>query len=234
MKKTIYAIASLLSVAGTIQGQTVDFGGDSYNVDNVNNFNEEGRTKSFDLTYPISEIKEITFSSNAIDFNKADKKTSGNEIKWFTFKMISNNGAVLSDFDGKISGDEISVFIPYYEGGSIKASFETKGKVFVNGIQQKSGVSGNVYNGDVEYKVVDNDGNIRTYIVKVHNSGLPIIRIDGPADMASKVWNGEYPLTMTSAEGKTLAKTTAEIKPKGGQDSHTKREFNIKCSKNTN
>ena len=123
MKKTIYAIASLLSVAGTIQGQTVDFGGDSYNVDNVNNFNEEGRTKSFDLTYPISEIKEITFSRSAIDFNKADKKTSGNEIRWFTFKMISNNGAVLSDFDGKISGDEISVFIPYYEGEQIHSIF---------------------------------------------------------------------------------------------------------------
>ena len=92
MKKTIYAIASLLSVAGTIQGQTVDFGGDSYKVGNVNNFNEEGRTKSFDLEYPISEMKEITFSRSAIDFNKADKKTSGNEIKSFSFRTECNNG----------------------------------------------------------------------------------------------------------------------------------------------
>lgn len=233
MKKTIYAIASLLSVAGAIQGQTVGFDGDNYNASNVNNFNIKGNTQSFDLEYPISEMKEITFSRSAIDFNKADKKTSGNEIKWFSFKMECNDGTILDYEDGKINGDEISVFIPYYEGVAIKASFGATGKVFVNGIQQKSGVSGNVYNGDVEYKVVDNDGNIHTYTVKVYNSGLPIIRIDGPADMASKVWNGEYPLTMTSANGKTLAKTTAGIKPKGGQDSHTKRDFNIKCSKKT-
>lgn len=233
MKKTIYAIASLLSVAGIIQGQTVDFGGDSYKVGNVNNFNIEGNTQSFDLEYPISEMKEITFSRSAIDFNKADKKTSGNEIKSFSFRTECNNGKIFDYSDGKIKGDEISVFIPYYDGGAIKASFTATGTVYVNGIQQKSGVSGNVYNGDVEYKVVDNDGNIHTYTVKVYNSGLPIIRIDGPADMASKVWNGEYPLTMTSAEGKTLAKTTAGIKPKGGQDSHTKRDFNIKCSKKT-
>ena len=86
MKKTIYAIASLLSVAGLIQGQTVDFGSDSYNVGNVSNFNVDGKTQSFDLTYPISEMKDIKFSRNAIDFNKADKKTSGNEIKWLTSK----------------------------------------------------------------------------------------------------------------------------------------------------
>ena len=87
MKKTIYAIASLLSVAGAIQGQTVGFDGDNYNASNVNNFNIKGNTQSFDLEYPISEMKEITFSRSAIDFNKADKKTSGNEIKWFSFKI---------------------------------------------------------------------------------------------------------------------------------------------------
>ena len=94
MKKTIYAIASLLSVAGLIQGQTVGFGDDSYNVGNVNNFNIEGNTQSFDLTYPISERKDITFSRSAIDFNKADKKTSGNEIKSFSFKALCNKGTV--------------------------------------------------------------------------------------------------------------------------------------------
>lgn len=233
MKKTIYAIASLLSVAGLIQGQTVDFGSDSYNVGNVSNFNVDGKTQSFDLTYPISEMKDITFSRNAIDFNKADKKTSGNEIKWLSFYVDGNNGTILDYTDGKISGDEISVFIPYYEGGAIKASFGATGKVFVNGIQQKSGVSSNVYNGNVEYKVVDDEGNIHTYIVKVYNSGLPIIRIEAPADMASKVWNGEYPLTLTSAKGETLAQITAEVKPKGGQNSLSKRDFNIKCSKKT-
>ncbi len=234
MKKTIYAIASLLSVAGAIQGQTVGFDGDNYNVSNVNNFNIKGNTQSFDLEYPISEMKEITFSRSAIDFNKADKKTSGNEIKWFSFKMECNDGTILDYEDGKINGDEISVFIPYYEGGAIKASFGATGKVFVNGIQQKSGVSSNVYNGDVEYKVVDNDGNIHTYTVKVHNSGLPILRIDAPIDMASKVWNGDYPLTLTSAKGEILATATAQVKAKGGQNSlSSKREFNIKCGKKT-
>ena len=126
MKKTIYAIASLLSVAGLIQGQTVDFGSDSYNVGNVSNFNVDGKTQSFDLTYPISEMKDIKFSRNAIDFNKADKKTSGNEIKWLSFYVDGNNGSILDYTDGKISGDEISVFIPYYEGGAIKASFEAR------------------------------------------------------------------------------------------------------------
>ena len=189
MKKTIYAIASLLSVAGSIQGQTVDFGGDSYKVGNVNNFNIEGKTQSFDLTYPISEMKDIKFSRSAIDFNKADKKTSGNEIKWLSFYVDGNNGTILDYTDGKISGDEISVFIPYYEGGAIKASFGATGKVFVNGIQQKSGVSSNVYNGDVEYKVVDNDGNIRTYIVKVY---IPTLLLSNTLKIGSTFLRGAH------------------------------------------
>lgn len=233
MKKTIYTVASLFSLAGTIQAQTVDFGGAKYDASNIKNLNIEGSAQSFELTYPISDIDEVTFSHKAIDFSKADKKTSGNEIKSFSFKVLCNNGAIVADVDGKISGDEIKVFIPYYEGGSIKASFVATGMVFAGGKQQKSGVSGNVYDGDAEYKVVDADGNIHTYTVKVYNSGLPIIRIDGPADMAAKMWNGDYPVTMTSADGKTLATATAEIKAKGGQNSASKRDFNIKCDKKT-
>ena len=243
MRNTIYTckyarsrvttIALLLSVAGTIQAQTVDFDGYKYDAGNINNLNIEGSSQSLELSYPISDIKEVTFSYESVDFSKADKKTSGNEIKSFSFKVSGNNGAIVTDVAGKINGDEISVFIPYYEGGSIKASFESTGKVFAGGNVQKSGVTGNVYNEDVEYKVVDADGNIHTYTVKVYNSGLPIIRIDGPADMASKMWNGGYPLTMTSADGKTLATVTSEIKPKGGQNSASKRDFNVKCSKKT-
>lgn len=137
----------------------------------------------------------------------ADKVTyEGNPIACLKFIQASNTRLVKSSlytgsglnngqdyvnsttsYDIECSYDESqglwTAVIPYlYDFSDLVASFETVEEgatVYVNDVQQESGVTANDFNEIVTYEVVSAEGVRQSAKVKLVNSGLPVVTING-------------------------------------------------------
>lgn len=137
----------------------------------------------------------------------ADKVTyEGNPIASLKFLQASNTRLVKSSlytgsglnngqdyvnsatsYDIECSYDESqglwTAVIPYlYDFSDLVASFETVvegATVYVNDVQQESGVTANDFNEIVTYEVVSAEGVRQSAKVKLVNSGLPVVTING-------------------------------------------------------
>ncbi|HEV7554785.1 MAG TPA: VCBS repeat-containing protein, partial [Kofleriaceae bacterium] len=95
-----------------------------------------------------------------------DIQTDNNEISSFEFVGPSPNPALLGTASGTIVDNEISMtyFGPV---DSLIARFTTNGTVFVDGVEQESGVTAHDFSQPIDYIGVADDGETRDYRVVV-------------------------------------------------------------------
>ena len=124
-----------------------------------------------------------TINSFSFDISTNSGKLLDNELKWNSsnkpeFKSVSSPHAA----NINNSSNEITLMIPYLYDFKLKPSFSTNNtncKVIVNGVEQKSGVTEVDFSKPVTYTVTNTaSGYSRDYIVKITNSGLPVVVID--------------------------------------------------------
>ncbi len=122
---------------------------------------------------------DIVFS-NELKTAKAENAASENQIASFSFKYDKNGNSILKDYEAKIEGDSIKLFIPYLVRFDMVADFSVSSgaSVYVDGIEQESGRTINSFLHPLSYKVVSSNGSVRSYSVKVYNSGLPVVYIN--------------------------------------------------------
>lgn len=99
-------------------------------------------------------------------------------------KEVVNSGTSykvnsVSRLDAEIDGSEISLTIPYLYDFRLTPSFTVADgtEVTVNGMPQISGESVQDFSGPVKY-IVSAGGDSHTYIVRISNSGLPVVVIE--------------------------------------------------------
>ncbi len=107
---------------------------------------------------------------------KDDVDAGTSEITSFKF-LKANNPSLVYDMTAEISADTFYAYT--FSGTDISGlvpDFEYDGlEITVNGIAQESGSSTQDFSEPVHYEVHTGNGNSRTYVVKVSDTGLPAI-----------------------------------------------------------
>lgn len=146
---------------------------------------------SFDMN--LSALSEkVVYSGNplaSVSFLQ-DSNTRLLKSSLYTGNGLSNGQDYVNSetrYDISCTYDESegvwTAVIPYlYDFSDLVASFETveeDATVYLNGVEQESGVTMNDFNEVVTYEVVDASGARTSAKVKVVNSGLPVVTITG-------------------------------------------------------
>lgn len=170
-----------------------------------------------------------------------DDRNGSNEITEFSLSKNSNGSALLSDYKATISGNNIDVFVPYLVEFNLEASIKTSNgaTVYADGEEVKSGAKVN-YLKTKQFKVVSSSGDVRTYNVNVHNSGIPVLYINTPNNKAisSKTeWINNTDMIMYNADGTVnydAGSDKVQVKGRGNSTwdaSSDKRPYAIKQNK---
>ncbi|MGV8813741.1 MAG: CotH kinase family protein [Gelidibacter sp.] len=96
---------------------------------------------------------------------KEDIKNHEKELLSFIFESANNPDYLQNDINGVIEGSTIRLFLPeHVELTSLVASFEFLGeRVYLNGVEQLSGITENDYNQEHYYEIKAEDGTIISY-----------------------------------------------------------------------
>ena len=170
-----------------------------------------------------------------------DDKNGSNEITEFSLSKNSNGSALLSDYKATISGNNIDVFVPYLVEFNLEASIKASNgaTIYADGEEVKSGAKVN-YLKTKQFKVVSSSGDVRTYNVNVHNSGIPVLYINTPNNKAisSKTeWINNTDMIMYNADGSVnydAGSDKVQVKGRGNSTwdaSSDKRPYAIKQNK---
>ena len=132
------------------------------------------------LTLKNGNGETIQLSSSAFEI-----KYSSNLITEFKF-LKSDNTSVLEDVEATIDGANITLNTPFiFDRTNLVASYKTNGKrLFVNDVEQTSGVSINNFSSPLKYTVISEDGEKKDYTVTVNISGLPVVYINTKDNVA--------------------------------------------------
>ena len=137
-------------------------------------------------------IPEEEFPNNSKLVTGIEKHTAENQLLGLRFTKDDNPNSLIQNYSATISsGDSIMVFIPYLADFKLIADFSigSGAKAYAQGAEQISGKTVINFTKPVEFQVVDTDSNyVHTYIIKVYNSGLPVVFIETPGgkDITSK------------------------------------------------
>ncbi len=170
-----------------------------------------------------------------------DDKNGSNEITEFSLSKNSNGSALLSDYKATISGNNIDLFVPYLVQFELEASIKASSgaTVYADGEEVKSGAKVN-YLKTKQFKVVSSSGDVRTYNVNVHNSGIPVLYLNTPNGKAisSKTeWIDKTDMIMYNADGTVnydAGSDKVQVKGRGNSTwdaSSDKRPYAIKQNK---
>ena len=241
MKRNIFSCMLMLLAAAPITAQKeiqAEGNGEAeyFDWDKVDTVRYGKENQFIDLNLPVDDIEKITFSlKDNIDLNQSDKSVDGNKLERVYLTAESNEGIILADVEGTKNGNSFTVFVPYLKNlSSLALSFSTKGTVYVQNAQQKSGVTKQNFGRVVTYKVVAASGEVDTYTVEVYNSGLPVIKITTTDDEAvSNNWSTLCPAEIMPND-KTPFTVDLSVKFKGGKYSQAdKRSYSLKLDKKT-
>ena len=168
----------------------------------------------------------IQISSSAVNV-----RTATNEFATFSFLASDNKGKILTDVEVPVSGN-MSVCIPYLTDFKLIASFSANGEgVYVDNVEQHSGKSVQDFSSPVIYKVKSVDGDMRSYVVTVTNSGLPIVNITTPDAQpitSKEEWLENSSMTI-SANGKIDYSGTTSIRGRGNTSwNYPKKPYALK------
>lgn len=178
--------------------------------------------------------------ANDAKLAKADRN-SNNEITEFSITTAQNGNALLSDYKATINGNNISLFVPYLVQFDLIASIKTSSgaTLYVDGQEVKSGSTKVNYLHPVKMKVLSSSGDVRTYTVDIHNSGIPVLYMKTPSnsDVNSKdTWTDGVTMTMYRKDGSIDYDAGADkVQMKGRGNStwsiNEKRPYAIKQNK---
>lgn len=117
---------------------------------------------------------------------KEENPTSNNEMKSFKILKSANSDALLSDYTATITTDSIKIFVPYLVHFDLVPTFEAASgaTVYVDNVEQTSGTTSNNFLHTQTYKVVAQNGDVRSYKVCIYNSGIPVVYINTPNNAA--------------------------------------------------
>ncbi|MGC1630869.1 MAG: CotH kinase family protein, partial [Gelidibacter sp.] len=96
---------------------------------------------------------------------KEDIKNHEKELLSFIFESVNNPDYLQNDINGVIEGSTIRLFLPEnVELTNLVASFEFLGeRVYLNGVEQLSGITENDYNQELYYEIKAENGTIISY-----------------------------------------------------------------------
>lgn len=172
-----------------------------------------------------------------------EDKNGNNQINEFSISKDNNRDALFTDYKGTISGNGIDVYVPYLVHFDLAAKFSVSSgaKVYVNGEEITSGSTKVNYVNPVEMKVVSSSGDVRTYNVNIHNSGLPVLYLNTPnaKGITSKTeWIDKTEMTMYNKDGSInydSGEDKVQVKGRGNStwDASDKKPYAIRQNKKT-
>ena len=147
----------------------------------------------YDFNLSLSTLADkVTYEGNPIASLKFLQASNTRLVKssLYTGSGLNNGQDYVNSttsYDIECSYDESqglwTAVIPYlYDFSDLVASFETVEEgatVYVNDVQQESGVTANDFNEIVTYEVVSAEGVRQSAKVRLVNSGLPVVTING-------------------------------------------------------
>ena len=157
------------------------------------------------LTVTDANGEKMYISSSAIQI-----KFSGNLLTEFKFLKFDNGSTkVLENVEATIDGNNITINTPFIlDKANLVACFKSNGKnVYVGDKEQSSSITVNDFSGPVKYTVVSADGEKNDYLVTLNISGLPVVYINTPDDVA-----------ITSREEWTKNSSIKIVKTDGSED----------------
>lgn len=153
------------------------------------------------LTIDDANNEKVQISSTVFNI-----KFSGNLLYSFSF-LKKDNEQILADIEVPISDNSIELCNPLIISTKhLIATYNTNGEhVFVNDIEQISGVSCNDFTNPVTYKIVSAKGDVNTYNISVSNTGLPIVVIETPENKKipakTQDWLGGTKIKIFNSDG---------------------------------
>lgn len=149
------------------------------------------------LDYALNQ--ELNFINN-------NNPNNQNLITEFSLKQSNNNQALLGDYSATITNDSILIYVPYLVHFDLVPTFSSSGKnVYHNGVEVLNNQTTINFLNEETFTVVAQNGTTRNYIVKIYNSGLPVIYIDteNHAKITSKTtWIGNSTMKVYEKDGK--------------------------------
>lgn len=167
--------------------------------------------------------------------NKPLVPSTTNSITSFVF-LAERNPGLPQDIFGEIDQDTIRVMVfPGTDIRQLKADFVHAGEsITVNELPQVSGQSVHDFNQPVAYQVTAANGQIRSYPVKIEDTGLPLLSISTngiPVDSKEQYIAG-YLQVIVNRAGDSLFGGAMEIRGRGNSTwGMPKKPYKIKLGK---
>ena len=138
----------------------------------------EGYSEDVALVLTVNDRNNEQVQISSTAFNVTYFK---NVLRSFSF-LKQDNANVLYDVNVPVNGSDVDICSPFVtDVRNLVATFTTTGgHVYVNHVEQISGVTANDFTQPVQYTVVSADGCVSTYNVSVSNTGLPVVVIETP------------------------------------------------------
>lgn len=162
----------------------------------------------YDIT--ITDSGKAKGYSENIELVVSSKSNNGDSLIVSTGVITVVSVDALQNFSiGGILGDDMNglfyVHLPEdIDIKKLKPTFESNGKVYVNGIQQISGVSEQDFTYPVQYTAVGNDGTETKFIVVVANGNSAIININSPTPSIDEFKDGATINILNTSSDKTI------------------------------
>ena len=159
--------------------------------------------------YAETEIDRPTITNFGFEVVNNEGKLINNKLEWNSSKHTPSFSDV-SSYSATIDNDknEISLTIPYLYDFKLKPTFtlsSDNSKVLVNGVSQESAETEVDFTKPVTYTVVGQSGGTRDYIVKVTNTGLPVVVVKhSSSGDFSKTYKGGLNIGSTNIGGKLV------------------------------
>ena len=132
--------------------------------------------------YAVEVIDRPSITSFGFNVANNTDKLINNKLVWNTskhtpsFSSVTSHSATIND-----DTEEITLTIPYLYDFKLKPTFTVSSDnstVLVNGVEQESDVTEVDFTNPVTYTVISASGASRDYIVKVTNTGLPVVVVN--------------------------------------------------------
>lgn len=162
---------------------------------------------------------------------------SGNDILKFELLKENNSGIVLKDVSFEFDdNNNLTLETPYVSScTTLKPSFTSNGKVYLDGIEQVSGGSTVDLSSPITYTVVSNEGEAKSYTVSLKYSGLPVVEINTPnnAEIVSKEdWLENSTMRILNTDGSEDYYGVMNIRGRGNSTwTYPKKPYAIKLEK---
>ena len=143
--------------------------------------------------YVVQAIDRPTITSFGLKVANNTDKLIANKLVWNSsqhtpsFSSVTSHSAIIDN-----DKQEITLTIPYLYDFKLKPTFAVSSDnctVWVNGVEQASDMTEVDFTKPVTYTVFSSSGSSRDYIVRITNTGLPVVVIN---QSASGDFNGVY------------------------------------------